>query len=125
MREYIKKKRGIKNTQSENVDVSIHMNKSGVIDGIQRYSVVVSMKKEVMEKITDTGFVLVSHDREKKRMYFEAGNGENGYKIGFPKDCRRFYFRFNASDPLYFSKFNGAYNLEFDEEEHLYYIDAK
>lgn len=73
------------------------------------------------DKITNTKYIMFGVDIERCRVYFQSGTSVNGYKVKVSSNSGSFI----RSKNLYAKKFKpsaGTYDLLFDEEEKLNYI---
>ena len=78
-------------------------------------------RNKCVDRITSTKYIRFGVDFERCRIYFQSGTSVNGYK--FKATSKSGYFI--RSKNLYAKKFNPStrtYDLLFDEEENLNYI---
>lgn len=74
------------------------------------------------KKITKTNYIMFGVDTERCRIYFQSGTSVNGYKFKVYTSSGSSFIR---SKNLYAKEFkpgSGTYDLLFDEEEKLNYI---
>ena len=86
-----------------------------------RKDVVIKIRKEVYLKLTDTHYLIVGF--EGSRLYFQQANKDKGWKVADESKTVLFSVPFTKM-PL--SRIEeGDYNLEYDTNHMLYYIDVK
>lgn len=59
------------------------------------------------------------------KVYLKSENAEHGYKISTVKQSKRFYFRFPGKLLSGVNGFSGRYNLSYDQECGLAFIDLR
>lgn len=106
--------------------VTLRINKGGAFaDGTKRYQIAFYFYKGEHEKITCNLRMMYQRDTERDRIYFAQGSEATGYKLTPSKTGT--YCKFvGAVDPADYEsweKAKGSYNLLYDKEEKLYYID--
>lgn len=95
---------------TSNVDVNISVSQSGTR---------ISFRNGCFEKINKEG-IYFRYAIDGNRMYFDKANEEEGYKIRVESNSTRW-----VCLTKWMKGFQGGYDLEYDEEEKLYYIEIK
>jgi hypothetical protein len=111
---------------SRHADVSCKLNKSGrTTDGKQRYSIAFRFSDDAERRIMQ-GRDRITFAVTEDRVYFKSCETDgfslnrtiNGKKV-------RPYFRADAQEPMYWLIHQGEYDLNYDPEERLCYIDLR
>ena len=75
---------------------------------------------DIHKKITDHDYIQIGVDLEQNRIYFQGGTSVNGYKLTSTGNV------VNIRSTNYFveklAAYVGVYDLLFDEDQKLYYI---
>jgi len=102
--------------EEDNMLVTITIYKDHIIQ--------VYFHKNSIKKITSGNHVLFGIDSEQHRMYFQAGTSVNGYKLQHSKTANGgSYIKSKTNNYVKEIKRHvGVYDLLFDEEQKLYYI---
>lgn len=76
-----------------------------------------------VKKITSGDHVLFGIDSEQHRVYFQAGTSVNGYKLQYSRSVNGgSYVKSKNKYLAEFKKYVGVYDLLYDEEQKLYYV---
>ena len=129
----ITKKRGVKDSRSENetVDVRLSVNKNGPKSGPPRHSVRISFSDYAIQLINPGEYIMICKDEENGRLGFGIGRKENDdFKISRPKYKKGWATRYRTGftikepdeDIRSWVLRSGNYQLAFDEEAQMYYI---
>lgn len=117
---------GPKKVSKARPSVTLSINKGGAFaDGTKRYQIVFYFYEGEHEKITCNLRMMYQRDTERDRIYFVQGSETTGYKLTPLKTGTSCKFT-GAVDPADYEsweKAKGSYNLLYDKEEKLYYID--
>ena len=100
-------------------DVKVSLNKNGG----DRTAVVVVFYNDNYKKISTTGYTIPSLDEELGRLYFETGNQTDGFKLTQTSASSARRMAFIIKDKDTWATRLGSYNLLYDTNEKLYYID--
>ena len=100
-------------------DVKISLNKNGG----GRIAVVVVFYNDNYKKISTTEYAIPSLDEELGRLYFETGNPSDGFKLSQTSESSARRISFIIKDKETWASRSGSYNLLYDTNEKLYYID--
>ena len=100
-------------------DVKISLNKNGG----GRIAVVVVFYNDNYKKISTTEYAIPSLDEELGRLYFETGNPSDGFKLSQTNESSARRISFIIKDKETWASRSGSYNLLYDTNEKLYYID--
>lgn len=109
-------------------EVVVRLNLSGAFaNGEKRYNVVFRFYEDSYKKICrDTEYMVYAIDAMNSRIYFKESNAIDGYKITYTNahsatTSKRVCVSVNNVD--FWNSCVGDYNLLFDRNEGLYYID--
>ena len=124
--EFITKKTGGNDKNKPQHDVALRVNKTGLsATGEVRYSLTFRFSPDVVKKIAPNSMYLVyGFDASRCRIYFNEADSSIGFFLSpVTKDGKKKQIQPTCYDPDFFMKYKGDYNLLFDKEEGLYYID--
>jgi len=112
--------------QSEMCDVAIRLNRNGLnAAGNPKYSTVFRFSANSVKKIvTNTQYAVYAVDKQRGRVYFAESDAVTGFKLVCPSkgsECR--HIQSHANDYEFWGDHVGDYNLLFDRDEKLYYLD--
>lgn len=100
-------------------DVKLSLNKNGE----DRMAIVVAFYNENHKKISTTDYAIPSIDEELGRLYFETGSQTDGFKLTNADKGATRRITFIIKDKETWESRTGQYNLLYDTNERLYYID--
>lgn len=103
-------------------DVSIRLNKSGHGDNQER--IIARFDVETAKKLSaKSAYLMMGYDKETGRIYFKEDGPINGFKLSWTNTG---HSKMQISCPTVdaLKKHVGDYQLLFDKEEKLYYIDT-
>lgn len=107
-------------------EVVISINKDGLdAKGNERRKVAIRFTNESVKKASQTDFVRVGVDKEKKRIYFSSASKKDGYQLtaatrkGTPNSVT-----ITVVDIEKWKSYVGEYNMKKDLTNDLYYIDV-
>ena len=112
--------------QSEKCDVALRLNRNGrTAAGNIKHNVVFRFSANSVKKIvTNTLYAKCAVDEQRGRVYFTESDVINGYKLICPSmNGERRHFQISSSDDDFWAERVGDYNLLFDRDEKLYYLD--
>lgn len=118
---FVTKQKTRENTAYE---VAFRINSGGLSSsGAPRYSFVFRFSEDSLKKVTaNSNYLVYAIDLERERVYFKEADRITGFKISQIKRGSP-YIQCSADNPDAMRKYIGNYNLVFDHEEKLYYID--
>ena len=117
MREDITPKRGKQKPKNKEVRIKV-ADKA-------RCTVSIYFYDKSFKKVTTTGSLIPSIDREQSRLYFVEKKKNEGFTLSLVSQNKENnkYFKFTIKDAEEWKAYEGAYNLIRDVEERLYYIE--
>lgn len=106
-------------------EVAVSICKSGLsADGRQRYVLSIRFADGAYKKASGSGYVAVEIDDELGRMYFVESNRAEGFKLVKTNDKTSVqYFSFTIKNREEWEGACGEYDLLFDTNERIYYIE--
>lgn len=94
------------------MSVSLNVHSDGKID--------IAFYADAHKKITSTEYMMFGFDFKSNRIYFRAGTSVNGYKLYYMGRYPHIRAKNDFSAKL--RSVIGVYDLLYDEEQYLYYI---
>lgn len=119
-------KRGNRQTSLSKKDVKVTINKNGKSrkTGEVLHAVAIRFMNESFKKVTANGYVSIGFDLDLGRVYFSTAEGKTGFKLTQnSKGDKVRYLQLSAKNGIDWHGHTGEYDLTYDADNKLYYID--